>query len=611
MGTESTAQREQIFSLLVEAGATVNEQDIKGHTPLHFAVMEKDTVVARLLLQHHARVDIPNREGMTPLHMAARARDVEMCRLLTDDTGVDSSTVVNLAANDGTTPLHAAIMSGATCTCTSIVNFLIEKGADLTATKHHLTPLHLAAEYGLIDIVKLLVEAGADINAETPNTGLTPLDMAEHRNRQDVIDYLTERQENRTICAKTGQSEPRRDNLSQDGTIWAKTGQSAPRQDNLGQDGTFWAKTGHSAPRRDNLHQDGTIWAKTGQSGPRRVKKLLFNNCTLDHQNCDFVRNLELVKKLLQDCGADVNAANDAALTPLHFIPTNDVDYWGSTAKAQVKPEMAQLLLKAGAEVNALDGKGQTPLHRAVIAKDLVFTNLLLKAGADVNLRDGERKTPLHRAVTANYLVIESTQILLENGARVDIADKEGSTALHIAARALDRQLCQLLIQHEGGKTAVNHKACDGATPLHVAIESRNAPDEEKRAVVQLLIDNGADLTSQKHGLTPLHLAAEARRPLDIVKMLVEAGADIRAEALKTGLTPLDMAKHTKNQDVVDYLVARAESDAEEGGRPKRDPPSVEPLQTDTPVEETVEEGAVGGIQKLDIKDEDSSDDDL
>ncbi|XP_019638273.1 PREDICTED: NF-kappa-B inhibitor cactus-like [Branchiostoma belcheri] len=128
-------------------------------------------------------------------------------------------------------------------------------------------------------------------------------------------------------------------------------------------------------------------------------------------------------------------------------------------------------------------------------------------------------------------------------------------------------------------------------------------------SVVQLLIDNGADLTSQKHGLTPLHLAAEDK-PLDIVKMLVEAGADIRAEALKTGLTPLDMAKHTKKQDVVDYLVARAEKDNEEGGRPKRDPPSVEPRQTDTPVEETVE-GAVGGIQKLDIKDEDSSDDDL
>ncbi|CAH1249156.1 Hypp8537 [Branchiostoma lanceolatum] len=73
------------------------------------------------------------------------------------------------------------------------------------------------------------------------------------------------------------------------------------------------------------------------------------------------------------------------------------------------------------------------------------------------------------------------------------------------------------------------------------------------------------------------------------------------------------MAIHTKKKEVVDYLVARAESDTAEGGRPKRDSPSVEEaedsaasLQTETPVEQILGEGAVGGFEQvLIIKDED------
>ncbi|XP_078620251.1 NF-kappa-B inhibitor cactus-like [Branchiostoma floridae x Branchiostoma japonicum] len=137
--------------------------------------------------------------GRTPLHIAAMEMDVQMCRILTDDTGVDSSTLVNLAANDGTTPLHAAILAMAPQphmwradfdNCAAIVTILIRKGANLAAEKDHLTPLHLAAEGGLLNIVKLLVEAGADIHAETPNAGLTPLDMAEHGRKHDIVNYL-------------------------------------------------------------------------------------------------------------------------------------------------------------------------------------------------------------------------------------------------------------------------------------------------------------------------------------------------------------------------------------------------------------------------------------
>ncbi|XP_035661923.1 ankyrin-1-like [Branchiostoma floridae] len=187
--------------LLLQHGAKSNIQNSRGMTPLHFAAEARNVTTAKILLQSHAKVDIPTHEGLTPLHVAINAHFAEMFKLLIQQIGSNNAAVVNHAANDGTTPLHAVIEQ---CKYTSlwmvdetatIVKLLIEKGANLEVKKDHLTPLHLAVDGNLLNIVKLLVEAGADIHAETPNTGLTPLDMAEHGGHKDIIDYLTARLE--------------------------------------------------------------------------------------------------------------------------------------------------------------------------------------------------------------------------------------------------------------------------------------------------------------------------------------------------------------------------------------------------------------------------------
>jgi RNA polymerase sigma factor (sigma-70 family) len=56
------------------------------------------------------------------------------------------------------------------------------------------TPLHLAAHYGHLEIVKLLVERGAEIEAVSRNSiGNTPLSAAAFGNRFDVVNYLLDR----------------------------------------------------------------------------------------------------------------------------------------------------------------------------------------------------------------------------------------------------------------------------------------------------------------------------------------------------------------------------------------------------------------------------------
>jgi ankyrin repeat protein len=58
-----------------------------------------------------------------------------------------------------------------------VVRLLIEKGANVNATRYGETPLHSAAEGGNAETAKLLIEKGADVNAKDDN-GETPLHKA-------------------------------------------------------------------------------------------------------------------------------------------------------------------------------------------------------------------------------------------------------------------------------------------------------------------------------------------------------------------------------------------------------------------------------------------------
>jgi ankyrin repeat protein len=173
--------------LLVDAGADVNAQSKQGMTPLLIAAFSAGSIdIVRLLIAKGAKVNgepadpaangsdrTRRREksagGATPLLAAAGANDLDMVRLFVDK-GVD----VNAATSRGDTPLQFAASAGNL----TMVKLLLAKGANVNAATtdslkvrkglialNHLNALLYAAPYGTPELLRTLIDAGAQVNA--------------------------------------------------------------------------------------------------------------------------------------------------------------------------------------------------------------------------------------------------------------------------------------------------------------------------------------------------------------------------------------------------------------------------------------------------------------
>ena len=69
---------------------------------------------------------------------------------------------------------------------TKIVQKLIEAGVNVNVSKNKHTVLHYACDQGQLEVVKLLLEKGADVNAKNEE-GETPLDIAKKTSNKEII----------------------------------------------------------------------------------------------------------------------------------------------------------------------------------------------------------------------------------------------------------------------------------------------------------------------------------------------------------------------------------------------------------------------------------------
>lgn len=144
--------------------------------------------------------------------------------------------------------------------------------------------------------------------------------------------------------------------------------------------------------------------------------------------------------------------------------------------------------------------------------------------------------------------------MLLASGSDVDAVDEDGYTALHHAAIHNKYELAQLLIKYLAN---VNKKELGGGyTPLHFAagLIIKGEVMETSQELVNLLVDNGADVNVRNHnGVQPLGCAIMTGN-LTIAKCLIERGADVNFVSID-GASPLHIAVSLGNLEAVIFLV--------------------------------------------------------
>ena len=368
--------------------------------PLLYAVLYRRVEIAELLIKKGAIVNVKTPQGDVTLDFAAKGADMKMAKLLIDN--------------------GAEITAKALCYTLSgdpgyrgMAEMLIAAGAPVNGTAS--VPIVAAAKGYRPDMVKLLVEKGAKVNATDKNgdTALTAYACRSRRESVELVTFLIER------------------------------GADVNAQNNRG------VRALHRATK-----------------DPEIVRMLLEKGATPNVKNADgktplhrAVLNPESTQMLLEK-GADVNAADKYGKTPLH--------------QAKYCERCVQMLLEKGARVNVADEDGRTPLHEAVDVLSLESVKQLIKKKADVNAADSKGRTALHVvAATAGDKMprkrltappstprtkrelyerklqqhqqrekrLQSTvhtanaiiELLLENGANVNARNQSGRTPLDVA----------------------------------------------------------------------------------------------------------------------------------------------------------------------------------
>eukprot|EP00435_Cladocopium_sp_Y103_P010499 s2734_g2.t1 len=200
----------EVVQKLLESRAALEMTLHCGRTALHCAAQEGQAEVVRLLLDAQAEKDgirssIFRDDHCSPLTLASSRGHLDVVRLLIEASAdVDYSlpwsegfgtTALHMAATSGFAEVVQALLKGGATKLGLLVSqvdplFAMESEWKDKAVSGGLTPLHVACRFGRLEVVRALIEAGAERNAATSQDGKKPLELAMEFGHHEVVHFL-------------------------------------------------------------------------------------------------------------------------------------------------------------------------------------------------------------------------------------------------------------------------------------------------------------------------------------------------------------------------------------------------------------------------------------
>jgi len=335
-----------MVELLLEAGADANFEEVGGNRPLLLAAEKGAEDAVRVLLEKGADLSVVRKDGLSTVTLASKAGNIGALRALLR---------AGAPVQDKSCPLQTAVRAGKK----EIVKALCNAGADLKYDGEgtELLTLHVACEIGNVEMVEILIEAGAQVDERCQNA--TPLMVASEGGHDEVVKKLVE--------------------LGAD--------VNAIRTDN--------SMALHIATVAKALKVCAVLLKNGAQ-----VNALAMEDGITPLMLAATVGD-SFVTKLLIEHGADVNLKDRNGQSAL-FLAT-----------AQEQVPVMKLLVQNGADVSAPNNHLLTPLHLAVLLECKDVVKFLVDSGAK-DAVDRERKTALAHAIDTNLL--EIGEILVKSG---------------------------------------------------------------------------------------------------------------------------------------------------------------------------------------------------
>lgn len=538
----------------MQNGADVNYQEsLTSETSFTEACKSENLSVAEYLAKNGAIVDInlQREPGESPLLRACRIKNYDLIEFLLK-MGAD----VNFICGEEKYIQHNAISYACYSNDPEMAEYFLKRGADPnsitietqgmrfacagTSVKFYKTPLWITSMWGFFDIVKLLVENGADVNQK--------------------LEYI-----------------------NKNGKMQTKTALSLACRGKFPEIAEYLIN--HGADMNVIVDDDETVLTIAAEKGFLDVVKVLVNHKidvnmpknALPLVQCCSRKFPDVAKFLIQN-GANINEADIYGDTPLlAAVKSKSL----TTVKAIVE-EGADLnvngLIEESIKQNSLEiakylvekkvKVSEDDIIAAIEQRKFQFIEVLLADSASENFKNdifikvvqsGEIETINtmlqkgcdFKQVTQNDIEIglfsalkvgkaDSVEFFLKNGANINTVFSERFTPLSHAAYNAHEKLCEFLIKNGADVNLVDK---DGYSPLCYAILSKSFQ------ILDMLLNNGADPNITCVKTLPLVLACKMRNTR-FCERLMKSGCKVDICGTD-GVTPKAAAKEFATPKII------------------------------------------------------------